>query len=645
MTNIVIWDRNEAPSQEGKCVILWRAYGATGLDEYVSIPQYVEANSVSLRHRYLAWIYSLGETKISGRRLIDLLGMKADFSIWWMNPIVEKCNYHKSVWINEAIKLMAFDEWASGREITSVQLSSANSDLAECVKAWCSKSGVSFKREAENIPRKTASYAHGLYRNLPMPLRGLLWLVRHLFSRWALCGVGVSAWRKSSARISFVSYLLYLNQNALSKGRYESGYWASLPDKLRDAGYDTNWLHIYVKDSLAPSARQAAKLLKEFNRNANGTQVHVSLHSFLSAKVVVRTVVGWARVALLSVKLEPAVAKSESKGLVLWPMLRTEWNNSMTGPTALSNQLYVNLFYEALRQLPRQERGVYLQENMDWEYAFLAAWKDAGHGTSIGSPHSTVRYWDLRYFSDPRCYIRSPINSMPMPDKVGVNGSAALATYREGEYPKQGLVEVEALRYLHLLEHQRCNKGAHRRENRHIRLLVMGDYSKRHTELQMRLLVSAARLLQIPDYVSVIVKPHISFPIAAHDYPQLPFEVSMEPIADLLQKCDIAFTSSVTSAAVDAYCAGVPVIVVLDPEFPNLSPLRGREDVQYASTPKEFVDAVTTAAEKPPFGDHASSYFRLDADLPAWMTLLTQHPEGKSRDIETSLKQERYPLQ
>jgi surface carbohydrate biosynthesis protein (TIGR04326 family) len=623
MTEIVVWDRNEAPSGEGKCVILWRAYSATGLHELVSIPQYVETNSALLRQRYLAWIYSLGETRISGDRLIDLLAVKAGLSIWWMNPIAEKCNYDKSLWINEAIKLMAFDEWASGRKVTSVHLSSANANLAECVKTWCSRLGACFKWEAGNAPRSTTSYAHDLYRNLPMPLRGLLWLVRHLVSRWALSGVGVSAWRKSSARISFVSYLLYLDQKALSKGRYESDYWANLPDKLRDAGYDTNWLHIYVKDSIAPSARDAAKSLNEFNRNADGKQVHVALHSFLSAKVVVRTLLGWARVALVSVKLKRAVAKSESEGLVLWPLFRSEWNNSMTGPTALSNQLYVNLFYEALRKLPRQEKGVYLQENMDWEYAFLSAWKDAGHGTSIGSPHSSVRYWDLRYFFDRRILDGVGECAMPMPDIVALNGPAAKKAFRIGGYPMEKTTEVEALRYLKFgalpLNRSMLKPSATQTKTR---ILVLGDYSQRHTEVQLQLLLRAMQVPGMRERVSITVKPHISNVIVPGDYPSLDFDVSMAPIVDLLAQCDLAYTSAATSAAVDAYCAGVSVAVFLDPEVLNQSPLRGWSSVYFVASPEDLIDAIGTAETGTRVYGRANLYFNLAQDLHAWKVLL-----------------------
>ena len=39
---------------------------------------------------------------------------------------------------------------------------------------------------------------------------------------------------------------------------------------------------------------------------------------------------------------------------------------------------------------------------------------------------------------------------MPIPDRVAVNGPVAREAYLEGGYPEADLVEVEALRYLHI---------------------------------------------------------------------------------------------------------------------------------------------------------------------------------------------------
>ena len=60
---------------------------------------------------------------------------------------------------------------------------------------------------------------------------------------------------------------------------------------------------------------------------------------------------------------------------------------------------------------------------------------------------------------------------------------------------------------------------------------------------------------------------------------------------------DIAFTSSVTSAAVDVYSAGLKVISALDPESLNL-PLRGVEGVRFVSSSDMLREALRAACLK-----------------------------------------------
>lgn len=72
----------------------------------------------------------------------------------------------------------------------------------------------------------------------------------------------------------------------------------------------------------------------------------------------------------------------------------------------------------------------------------------------------------------------------------------------------------------------------------------------------------------------------------------LQFKVFQEPIVNLLQDADIVYTSNITSAAVDAYCFGIPVISVLDGSSLNMSPLLGMDHVTFVSTPQELSGAL-----------------------------------------------------
>ena len=602
--------------------ILWRSYDTGGRDNVISIPRLVEDNAESLRARYLELIYDLGESRVNGKRIVDHLEIRPGFSYWWMTLLAEKCNFAKSSQITDAIKLMAFDDWAKTQSFHKLTFSSANHELAKCLQAWCEKRKIPFRFTHKPIPKISRPVSRATYLCLPSVLQALIWLIRHVVSRLALCGVGVSEWKKSSAQITFISYLFNLVPSAVKDGHYESGYWTELPDKLNKTSCKTNWMHIYIPGALLPNATEAKRVLEIFNKSSEGKQIHVTLDSFLSGGVVFHALRDWFRLAVLGFRLKKGISLAINPSLDFAPLLMKDWNCSLIGKTAMSNALCLNLFEEALKALPKQSAGLYLQENQDWEFAFIHAWRTEGHGRLIGAPHSTVRFWDLRYFFDSRSYQRTGHNDLPMPDQVALNGAAMLREYHKGGYPSSQLVEVEALRYLYLEPNGVGLLLRRKRTNGPLRVLVLGDYLPSNTHQMMLLLEKAFKSL--PANSVFTVKPHPNCPIRPEDYPSLKMRVTTEPISTLLADCDVAYTSAATSAAVDAYCGGIPVVSARTPKTLNLSPLRDCEGTHFASTPEELARALIIAEAAAHSPDRMREFLIIDNKLTRWRKLLFQ---------------------
>jgi surface carbohydrate biosynthesis protein (TIGR04326 family) len=305
----------------------------------------------------------------------------------------------------------------------------------------------------------------------------------------------------------------------------------------------------------------------------------------------------------------------------LWPLFEKDCQASMIGIPAMSNLLYLHLFEQAMGDIPTQERGCYLQENQGWEFGFVYAWQAMMHGKKlIGVPHSTVRYWDLRYFFDSRSYVRTGYNNLPIPDLVGMNGLVAKQLYLDNEYPKDKLFDIEALRYAHLAGFSQKKFISKNRSPKKSVILVLGGYVKQDTVQQIMLLSSAMRLLGTS--INVILKPHPACPIQAEDFPDLHMKITMEPIVELLGKCDLVYTSSTTSAAVDAYCLGKQVVTRLDPKTLNMSPLKNSEGVLFVSTSKEMATVLKRICQMKNIDKQGADYFYLDAELPRWRALL-----------------------
>ena len=621
---LLVWDAIDSPPEGDWFTVLWSSFEDGDSTNSLSIPKLVEEHADELRARYLAWLYELGETHIQGRRIVDHLELRPGFSYWWMTLLAEKCNFAKSPHIDDAIKFLAFKSWAAEQSTDCVALVTSKEPLAECIRSWCTNAGISF--EWQRLPPKSepVSWLKRVYQFLPHALQAFVWLILYMIKRWPLKGVGLREWRQSEGRITFVSYMFNLIPDAVKNGQFKSRYWAHLPDELLREGCKENWLHLYVNDPLLhPNARKAANIIRMFNANGQGAQVHVTLDAFLSWRVAFKALREWLQVRRIIMQFQNIPITDGNAVINLWPLFKDDWSRSFDGREALSIILDVHLYESALKELPKQRIGVYLLENQGWEFALINAWRSAGHKHLIGVAHSTVRFWDLRYFFDPRSYVPTGNNDLPLPDMVATNGTVMMEAYVGGGYPVSKLVEVEALRYLHLVETGFVKDTSPDIRKPLISILVVGDFLSRNTQLQMHLLERAAGAL--PENMRIIVKPHPGCPISSEDYPNLRMEISAAAIADLLRSADIVYSSNTTSAAVDAYCAGVPVICALDPATLNLSPLRGRLGAFFASTPEELASMLIFAAGAPSFAGRHQDFFALNQKLPRWKALLLEN--------------------
>jgi surface carbohydrate biosynthesis protein (TIGR04326 family) len=227
-----------------------------------------------------------------------------------------------------------------------------------------------------------------------------------------------------------------------------------------------------------------------------------------------------------------------------------------------------------------------------------------------------VRFWDLRYADDSRTVRAGEAFAMPLPDQVAVNGRVAWNAFAASGYDDDRLVAVEALRYQHLAgspSRPAAVSGPIRR------VLILGDFRASAT----------ARMLGCVDaaFGSQAVRPAFvlrSHPAARIDRSMLSpiVELSDRPLPELMAESDAVFASNTTSAGLDAYLAGLPVIVFLNDEGLNVSPLRGVEGVPFVSDGPQFAGALAQVRGAADSG--AAEVFWIDPRLPRWRGLFAQ---------------------
>lgn len=225
----------------------------------------------------------------------------------------------------------------------------------------------------------------------------------------------------------------------------------------------------------------------------------------------------------------------------LAPLMERDWNDSTCGKTAIWNMLCLNLFEEAMSKLPPQKCGVYLQENMGWERAFVCCFRKCGQGKLIGLPHPFVRFWDLRYFPGPAESAGVPRQLYP--DVTAATGPWNRKSLVEGGYREEDLADAEALRYLFLAPRPQQPQAVAGKMQQTV--LVCGDIlpSANHTLLSWL----EQALGSVTKDVRIIVKAHPALKMDLSAYPGIRAELSDHPVRELAAGADYVVTSNLTS--------------------------------------------------------------------------------------------------
>lgn len=622
--SLLILDQLEVPIDELEDVYLWQGYSCS--DSFLSVPLYVEEHAERLRSKYLAFIYELGESKFRNKRIVEHLEIDNGFSYWWMTTLAEKSPF-KSPQIYACLKLLALEELLLKNKPSKLNLKSSDRNLISSIQRLCQTLKIDFY--CHKIPHaKSKMSLRKIFRALPFITQGLIMFIWHVFSYWPLRHKE-KKWFSLDSAVFILSYFIHLDGKELKKGRFYSRQWEQLPELISSNGGQINWLQHFLHSPLVKTIKMGNDYVSQINKSKNN-ELHTFLHAYLTFGVVARAFKRfmWINFAAWKLRRISVNFYSLQSGAWLWPLLRTDWLSSMKGVTASINCLWIELFDVAMRDMPHQMNGLYLCENQGWERAFLHSWRKHGHGKIIGIQHATVPFWHLYYFDDQRTINSKEKCNMPLPDKIAVNGRVAYDAFLDSGYECEQLVEVEALRYLSLMEtyvdsqsdHENFSKSSSTQPNKdEVNILIVGDMIPESNFSLLELLSNIITLL--PKYYKFTFKPHPALDVDLTLFPEIYCEKTSDKLDGVLKNFDMVLSANSTSAAVDAYLSGLPVVIGLNSSSLNLSPLRGQEGVYFISTSKELlsilIGKVTLNSTS-----NTQELFWLDKNLPKWKFLL-----------------------
>ena len=149
----------------------------------------------------------------------------------------------------------------------------------------------------------------------------------------------------------------------------------------------------------------------------------------------------------------------------------------------------------------------------------------------------------------------------------------------------------------------------------------MGDIVSSINEKMLKMIEDGICGDLIDEFIFTI-KPHPACAVNLENFSKLQWKVVTDPLSQILKNYDMAYTSNRTSAAVDAYFFGLPVVSMLDGEELNFSPLRGLPGVFFVRSPNELAIALQHCNQTHKDLIDCKDFFFLDPALPRWRHLL-----------------------
>ena len=607
---VYIWDSKDPMPSEDKFIITTDFSEESG--KLISIPVYIEQNEKYIRDHFLKWTFDLGERKIGSKRLIDLLSIDKNFSYWWMSPFIETHPYNFPV--KNAIFLFALDEILKSIDPKSIILKTNQEWLIQTIKDFCKSKGIEFESQ-KSIFLDEPIIESAIASPNRIMLNALRSIARHIIRIRKYKESPKTGWISNSKSILLSGYFVNFNKTEAERGIFKSAYWGDLPEMMTQKGYSINWLH----HNSYSSPTDSLKLVKNFNDEPGGNSFHTFAEGNFSFFLILRVIFKWIRLNFLSYRLRnmEEYFHISPSGLSAWPLSKDLWEDWIRGPQSITNLFVLESFKNSLKAVSKQKLGLFICENNAFERAFAYAWKRNGHGLLVGVQHSTVRFWDLRYFNDTRILIDKKPNSLPQADLMAINGPVAECLLVDSNYPIEHIVEVEALRYLNN-DVPNIIKTTSNKDK--IILLVLGDISFESTSAMMNLLSHLPNITS--NRLNILVKPHPICSINRSDFPLINFELFHGPFNEVFRNECIIYGANPTSSCVDAYMMGLPVIVHYEKSSINLSPLEGITSVTFVSTSKELNTAITEILVQGIRHAKPKTFFWLDKELPKWRAFI-----------------------
>ena len=554
--------------------------------DIISILNYIEENEVKIRNSYFELINIISEKKIDGSPLSELYLYQSYYNLWQMSLICEK-SFYKSSQITNILKFLAVVDLVEYYVPKELILLNTDSRINKIFKKYCSISKINFdvkkEKKSKANPIKLIYFIKGIL------IFGYKFFLNRDLKRYK------SNYADGEKGALIVSYLTHFDKEKIAKNYYGTMLWGDFPETLNQFKVKTNWLHLPV------NFENPYNLLKKLKINTlEKFSIHNFLYSFLSFKCWLKIFKDYLSISLQSYIIKSKEIFNYKNKVDLSPLFLDDFYNSLMGPVLLENLIFIKSFDAIFRAIPKQKIGFYLQENQGWELALNSAWRKYKHGKLVSVQHSTVSFWDLRYYNIYKDYPYKP-------DFFIVNSVFAKDHFLKLNYDRSQIQILEALRYSKLKKNYFSSKNQNK-------VLILGDILKKAT---LEMLETIYSIIPYCSEKKFYFKSHPAQPVRINK------EISNinsidEPLNKLLNNVNTVICPASSGAAVEAFYGNLKTIVYISKGELNTSPLKNFKSVDFFSHSEELKNIIN----KSNVSNENHSIFLVNEKTPKWNSFL-----------------------
>ncbi len=562
-------------------------------DVKIDLFDYINKNSSFFKKQYLDIVYDLSNYQIKNQKLKEKLKIDG-YSFWEISSIQEKNIYRNSLAF-KTIKYLALKDIIEKNKNKNIKIYSADYEIVRNLKEEFNFQNILYfdykPRLADLIKRK-------------IKITKLFHYLSFIYFFLKNCNFKNSDNIIYTKKKYFIfSHFTHYDIKKFSRKIFYPKQWAHLWELVKK---DSNFLQLFIPGKKLKFYFQIDNLLRK--EKIADLKSENFLNNIIFFKNFIEVIKNFKAIKskINYSELDETLKKNE-KYKFFYRINKESFFSSFSGFILLQNLLWIIVFENLFKKLPKHDYGIYLFENQPWEKILVKCWRKFNQGELIGYSHTTVNFWHLNYFNNSEYNLSNDfIDSSP--DSIALSSEVSKNFLLEQSISKDKLFEVEALRYNWILDKKK-NMNKKKLDNK---ILFLGDYEP---GINAKLVDIVNKIKFDLDKLGfeITFKPH---PATITKNIDRTINLNYDDIEDLVDDYSYIVSSNSTSAIIEILSCGLNAFLFIDENNFDLSPIRNTQfekKINFFYNKEELLNKIKNTNK-----NEIINYYYLDKDLKKW---------------------------